>query len=273
MPPPYQFHFFTQGSPTNFPLVFLHGFLGSCQDFASIITHLSQDFYCLALDLPGHGKTQVNGSPDYYKIDKIAQAIIDLLSQIRIKKCILLGYSMGGRLALYLALYYPSYFEKVIIESASPGLKTQPERELRLQQDYQLAEKLLRLDLLSFLQEWYAQPLFSSLKNHPEFPDLLARRRENNPQELAYCLLHLGTGCQPSLWEKLAENQVPLLLLVGELDSKFVAINQEMARIARVARLEILPGCGHNSHGENPSLFVRKLQDFLKKSCGQCKEI
>jgi 2-succinyl-6-hydroxy-2,4-cyclohexadiene-1-carboxylate synthase len=264
--PPYEFHFFTQGSPTNFPLVFLHGFLGNCHDFQSIVRHFSQDFYCLALDLPGHGQTRVNGSTDYYKIDKIAQILTDLLLHIKIKKCILFGYSMGGRLALYIALYYSQYFEKVILESASPGLKTQSERELRLQKDYQLAEKLLKLDLRSFLLEWYDQPLFSTLKNHPEFPRLLEQREQNNPQELAHCLQHLSIGCQPSLWDKLAENQVPLLLLVGELDSKFVAINQQMAYISGLARLEILPSCGHNSHRENPSLFVRKVQDFLKKS-------
>jgi 2-succinyl-6-hydroxy-2,4-cyclohexadiene-1-carboxylate synthase len=170
---------------------------------------------------------------------------------------------MGGRLALYLNLHFPQYFSKVVIESASPGLKTQGDRVERTQRDIELAQELEKSNFSSFLTNWYEQPLFASLKKHPEFKFLIASRLQNNPLELAKSLRNMSTGCQPSLWEELKKNRNPLLLLVGEYDAKFIAINSEMARLCKSARLEIVSNCGHNIHFENPKIFVENVQFFL----------
>ena len=260
----YNFNYYSRGSSTNFPILFLHGFIGNCREFHQSISLLSNDFYCLAVDLPGHGKTQVIGGEECYKMEHTAQGLIKFISALGIKRCILIGYSMGGRLALYLALYFPEYFSQVILESASPGLRTQAERDKRIQQDIKLAKELETEDFSGFITKWYNQPLFASLKNHPDFEKMLEHRLQSNPLELSKSLRNLSTGYQPSLWSKLQENVVPLLLLVGELDQKFISINTEMVSLCKFAQLEIVKNCGHNIHFENATLFVETIGRFLK---------
>jgi 2-succinyl-6-hydroxy-2,4-cyclohexadiene-1-carboxylate synthase len=258
----YQFHYSLTDN-TNQPLILLlHGFICDCQDFSSIISLLSQSYCCLAVDLPGHGKTQVTGDESCYNMSNTAQALIDLLDDLQIDKCLLLGYSMGGRLALYMTLHFPDRFYKVVLESASPGLKTEKERSHRLESDLQIAQKLENSNLKEFLYNWYDRPLFKSLTKSPNFDRLIASRLANNPLELAKSLRNMGTGNQPSLWEKLAQNQIPLLLLVGEYDDKFKTINIEIANSCPAACLKIIPESGHNIHFENIDEFVALVRQF-----------
>lgn len=260
----YQFHYRTDGDPAQPALIFLHGFLGDCIDFAIAISYLSQQFYCIAIDLPGHGKTQVLDDDDYYSMTKTAQGLIQVHQQLVQQPCGLVGYSMGGRLGLHLALHFPQCFNQVILESASPGLKTEAEKAERRQYEDQLIQDLIQGSFEKFLDRWYRQPLFSSLINHPEFPVMLARKLHNDPCGLAKSMKFLGTGHQSSLWEKLPENQLPLLLLVGELDYKFVSINQEMVQQCSIAELAIVKGCGHTIHLEDVSTFCSQVSRFLK---------
>ncbi|MCG5059221.1 MAG: 2-succinyl-6-hydroxy-2,4-cyclohexadiene-1-carboxylate synthase [Limnoraphis sp. WC205] len=262
----YNFHSFRTGN-VNLPvLLFLHGFLGNGNDFNTVISPLSKSFDCIAVDLPGHGKTKVNSGDDFYSLSNTAKGLIDWLEELQIKQCFLVGYSMGGRLALYLALYYPQYFNKVVLESASPGLKTEKERTERYLSDVQLAKELEKLELEEFLTRWYDKPLFQTFKTHPQFNTILARRLQNNPTELAKSMRWMGTGNQPPLWDKLSTSEIPLLLLVGELDEKFIKINQEMANLCSTAKLEIILNCGHNIHVENPQQWVKLVQEFLVES-------
>ncbi|NER32893.1 MAG: 2-succinyl-6-hydroxy-2,4-cyclohexadiene-1-carboxylate synthase [Oscillatoria sp. SIO1A7] len=247
------------GSKTQPVLLLLHGFMGNSNDYREVIPQLSAKFCCLAVDLPGHGQTKIAGEDDRYSMPNTARALISLLDELEIERCFLAAYSMGGRLALYLLLHFPERFEKAVLESASPGLKTAAERELRRQRDRQLAEKLETGDFQEFLLNWYRQPLFQSSAARPDFEELIARRLENNPHLLAKSLRNMGTGNQPSLWEKLADNKVPLLLLVGEKDDKFRAINTEMAGLSPLARMAIAPNTGHNIHFENHTYYVEIL--------------
>jgi 2-succinyl-6-hydroxy-2,4-cyclohexadiene-1-carboxylate synthase len=166
-----------------------------------------------------------------------------------------------------LTIHFPKYFSKVVLESASAGLRTDMERSDRLARDQQLADKLENLEISDFrlfLENWYQQKIFGNLRSHSNFPQLLEQRLQNPPIELAKSLRDLGTGRQPSLWEKLPEIEIPLLLLVGELDAKFVQINQQMAQGCKFSQLEIIPNCGHNIHFENPDIFIEKVQTFLE---------
>lgn len=261
----YQFNYSVKGSKNKPPLVFLHGFMGSCNDFSEISDVLSEDFYCLAIDLPGHGKTKVFGGTENYTIQNTTNALIQCLDRLGIEKTSLVGYSMGGRLALYMMLNDPSRFERAALESASPGLRTEEARSQRRKADWQLAQKLETREFQEFLLDWYNQPLFQSFKEHPMFESNLKRRLENNPRELAKSLRFMGTGNQPSLWERLTINQIPLLLLVGERDEKFRKINTEIASIAPHTQLEIVPKAGHNVHFENPTGYLKSLTQFLMK--------
>ena len=262
----YQFHYSLFGN-RNLPIIlFLHGFLGDCNDFDRVISFLSDNFCCLTVDLPGHGKTIVTGENEYYNMQNTALGLIQLLNILNIDRCFLSGYSMGGRLALYLTINFPHKFTKVVLESASPGLKTQEEQLLRIARDRQIAEELETKDFRTFLNSWYDQPIFSYLKKHTDFDSIIEHRLENKPSELAKSLRNLSTGIQPSLWEKIKDNQIPLLLLVGEYDGKFKFINQELAALSKVSQLKIIRNSGHNIHWENVRDFTAEIGKFY--GCG-----
>ena len=255
----------------NKPLIlFLHGFMGNSDEFDAVVKSLANEFYCLSVDLPGHGKTQVLND-DCYTMAKTADALINLLdelfNELKISQCFLLGYSMGGRLALYLMLHFPKYFYKVILESASPGLLTEKEKIDRVKRDGQIARKLVRMiakdDFNTFLDNWYSQPIFGNIKNHPQFEQMIKNRLRNNSLELAKSLQFMGTGVQPSLWNNLQQNQAPLLLLAGENDTKFVDINIKMVNANEFSELNVIKKAAHNIHLENTSAFIENIRDFF----------
>ncbi|WGV23200.1 2-succinyl-6-hydroxy-2,4-cyclohexadiene-1-carboxylate synthase [Halotia branconii] len=262
----YQFHYYLISKHGKPLIMFLHGFMGNINEFNEAIKLLDNNFSYLILDLPGHGKTQVIGSDEYYTMANIAHALINLLDELKIDKCFLIGYSMGGRLALYLILHFPERFYKVVLESASPGLMTAAEQLERVKSDAQIAKKLRRSlttnDFYAFLLNWYSQPIFGSIKNHPQLDLMLESRLQNDPIKLAKSLQFMGTGSQPSLWEKLSENTKPLLLISGAYDQKFIDINTEMTKICKVAQLKIINDSAHNTHFENTWEFVENIKNF-----------
>jgi 2-succinyl-6-hydroxy-2,4-cyclohexadiene-1-carboxylate synthase len=263
----HRFNYCFSGNSNRPLILFLHGFMGNRHEFDELIPLLINDFYCLNIDLPGHGKTQVLGNDDCYTMAKTADALINFLDELKVIQCFLVGYSMGGRLALYLTLHYPQYFHKVVLESASPGLSTAKERLERVKQDQQIARKLERSlekeDFYKFLENWYELQIFGSIKNHPRFEQMVENRLQNNPLELAKSLRLMGTGVQPALWENLQQNKIPLLLLVGEKDLKFIDINRKMANINEYCEFKIVQNAAHNIHLENTSVFVENIRDFF----------
>ncbi|MBW4626707.1 MAG: 2-succinyl-6-hydroxy-2,4-cyclohexadiene-1-carboxylate synthase [Brasilonema octagenarum HA4186-MV1] len=265
----YQFHYSFSGDPNKPLILFLHGFMGNSHEFEPVIFLICDKFYCLTVDLPGHGETKVLRGDEYYTMPKTAHALISLLDNLKITQCFLVGYSMGGRLALYLALHFPHRFPKVVLESASPGLLTKAERVERVKRDEQIARKLersvCRNDFAAFVSNWYNQEIFGLLKNHPQFHRLLEVRLQNHPIELAKSLRFMGTGCQPSLWKMLIKNKTPVLFLAGESDEKFIDVNTEMTKICESCQLKVIQTSGHNIHFENVKAFVENIQDFLSK--------
>lgn len=240
-------------------LVFLHGFLGSHRDFIHLSIELNQSkfnpYSCLLLDLPGHGESL--GLPDRaYTLQGSAEVILDTLDHLKIDRPILYGYSMGGRLALYLALRWPDRFSSFFLESTSPGLATTAEQSDRREQDKRRAQ-FIQADFPEFLNKWYQADLFKSLKTNHSFPELLDRRHQNDPDELARSLINMGTGSQPSLWSKLPQAKIPLHLIVGTADQKFCAINQKMQQICPTAQLHQIADIGHNLHIEAPDAIVK----------------
>ncbi|TVP60995.1 MAG: 2-succinyl-6-hydroxy-2,4-cyclohexadiene-1-carboxylate synthase [Nodularia sp. (in: Bacteria)] len=266
----YNFHYSLINNLNKPLILFLHGFMGNIHEFDEAIKILAEEFSFLIIDLPGHGKTQVLGGDEYYTMANTAHAVINLLDDLSINECFLVGYSMGGRLALYLTLHFPERFTKVVLESASPGLATEIERLARIKSDAQIARKLARSiakeDFATFLQNWYNQPIFGSIKNHPKFEIMLKSRLQNHPTELTKSLQFMGTGNQPCLWKKLEQNTTPLLLLTGEYDQKFIDINTEIAQRCKLAQLKVINYSGHNIHLENTEEFVKNIRDFFVHS-------
>ncbi|MEM7770087.1 MAG: 2-succinyl-6-hydroxy-2,4-cyclohexadiene-1-carboxylate synthase [Cyanobacteria bacterium P01_A01_bin.37] len=245
------------------PVLWLHGFMGSGNDWDAVINQCSDLPHSLAPDLPGHGKTEVLGGDESYHMAPVAEGIIQLLDRWEIESCHLVGYSMGGRLALYLALQYPTRFCRVVIESASPGLKTTAERQSRREWDEAIAHDIESTDFRAFLNRWYQQPLFASLSQHPCFPDLLERRLQNSPDLLGRSLRYMGSGQQPSLWDALNENATPILLVVGEHDSKYRRIADEIGDRHQHCQCVVIPNCGHTVHLEQAKQFINHVQRFF----------
>jgi 2-succinyl-6-hydroxy-2,4-cyclohexadiene-1-carboxylate synthase len=253
------------GDRTQPTLTFLHGFLGSAEDFAGIARALRDRFCTVRLDLPGHGQSLLMTG---YELDATANLVLQALDQQGITQTYLYGYSMGGRLALYLAVQYPDRFPQVILESASPGLRSPEERSARQQQDGMIADRLETLnDWPNWLDDWYGQPLFASLREHPEFAALLIKRSANQPAFLAKSLRGMSVGRQPNLWPDLKALKVGLHLLVGDRDNKFRAIQAKMLAACPTATGSIVENTGHNIHAENPAAVIREIAGFYRGNC------
>lgn len=250
--------------PSRAPLVvFLHGFLGSRNDWVPIVRLLEGRFHCLAVDLPGHGMS-LHGDEADYTFQSAAASIIDLIDTIDVPSFSLVGYSMGGRLALYLASIYAMRVDALVIESASPGLRTNAERIERRALDNRWEQMLEANDMRSFLNAWYRQPLFGSLASRSDrLEAVISTRMPNDPRELARALRGMSVAVQPSLWDEWRANHIPSLIIAGALDAKYSAIAGEMASMCAASGTRIIPGAGHNVHEEAPDEYNRVVCGFL----------
>jgi 2-succinyl-6-hydroxy-2,4-cyclohexadiene-1-carboxylate synthase len=252
----------TIGDPALPKIVFLHGFLGSGSDWLSFARQLEGRFCSILVDLPGHGETGISAADEadgFFM--RAVEALAGEIRRLSAEPCVLVGYSMGGRIGLALALRYPALFSKAVIVSSSPGLRTEEERAARRKSDEGIARKIER-NFEGFIEFWYAQPLFATLKSHALFREVETQRKQGSPQNLAQALRLLGTGNQPSFWDELPGNRLPMLFCVGEKDAKYVEIGHRMAEICPNASLEFFAGCGHTLHIEEPERFLACVERF-----------
>ncbi len=249
-------------SPT---VLFLHGFMGSSADWREVIAALGDRTFRIAVDLPGHGAS-LELAPDTYKVEGAARAVIGILDGLEVVRPVMVGYSMGGRLALYLALRYPERCAGLFLESASPGLENSSKRAARRAADESKAKRLESGDLEAFLRDWYRQPLFASLAQDENLlRQTTEARRRNDPGELARSLRGMGTGSQPSLWGELESLSMPALAVAGGLDEKYAGISSRMRSINPRIRSTVVPGAGHTVHAEAPAEYVALLGRFVDR--------
>src|SRR3954468_10424855 len=149
----------------GFPLVLLHGFTGDSTTWKPFFSQWSKEYKLIAIDIIGHGKTDSPQNLERYDIISVMRDIKQILAYLEIEKADFLGYSMGGRLALSFAIQYPSVIHKLVLESASPGLVTEQERENRRIQDHKLALFIRENGIKEFVEYWENIPLFSTQKN------------------------------------------------------------------------------------------------------------
>ncbi len=250
---------------SNPVLVMLHGFTGSAAGWGRQLDTLAvYGLRVIALDLLGHGQSDAPDDPQRYTIEHCQQDILAALQELGVSKgrAILLGYSMGGRIALYAA--FSGFFRALILESASPGLEDPVERERRRISDETLAASIEREGIQAFIGRWEKLTLFASQKTLPlECRETLRRQRlQNRATGLAQSLRGVGLGVQPSLYARLPTLQIPVLLIAGELDTKFTAIARHMAQALPQAQVRIISGAGHTVHLEQPEEFVSLVGDF-----------
>jgi 2-succinyl-6-hydroxy-2,4-cyclohexadiene-1-carboxylate synthase len=257
-------HFKTYGTKQKPALIFLHGFMGSGEDWEEIISYMHRDYYCITADLPGHGHSlDLKALGDVWSFNKLSQRLDALFSFLNLSAVNLVGYSMGGRIAIYYTNKYKSRVNRLVIESASPGLKLKNERENRLKNDRRLAETLRITNLVQFISDWYDQPVFAGLKHHPEYKNMVTRRGKNNRDLLVKSLKTFSTAKQPYLLNTLISFQNPLALFCGDKDLKFTELMIFLKKELPGSRLYIMKNCAHNSHFENPNLFAEHLKEFL----------
>ncbi|KAB2490405.1 2-succinyl-6-hydroxy-2,4-cyclohexadiene-1-carboxylate synthase [Priestia endophytica] len=247
------------------PLLLLHGFTGSQATWK----HVKEDFTrykVITVDLIGHGETDKPADPSRYTMEETVADLVQLLYELKIEKAAILGYSMGGRVALSFAILYPHKVTALILESSSPGLKTIEEKKARQMNDEQLASFIHEKGIEAFVEKWENISLFHSQKSLPNdiIEEVRKERLKNVPRGLANSLIGMGTGMQPSWWPLLSTLNLPTLLITGKLDTKFCQIGSEIDEQLTNSFLERVEEVGHAIHVEKPRIFSKIVDGFLQ---------
>ncbi|XP_010551342.1 PREDICTED: protein PHYLLO, chloroplastic isoform X2 [Tarenaya hassleriana] len=257
-------------------VLFLHGFLGTGEEWIPIMKGISGSacVRCISLDLPGHGSSWVqshgNEKPTF-SMEMIAEMLCKVMEQITPEKFTVVGYSMGARIALYMASRSTDKVEGAVVVSGSPGLKDPVARKVRRAKDDSKAGMIVAHGLEIFLENWYNGGLWKSLRSHPHFRKIVASRLEHDDVvSLAKVLSDLSSGRQPSLWEELKECNANVLLVYGEKDVKFKQISSRMYhemnhRANKIVKIIEIPGAGHAVHLENPLLLMAAVRKFITR--------
>lgn len=252
-------------------VLLLHGFTGSKESWLglrrALVPPCGNPRRVIALDLPGHGGTEIGADPADFSMGRVTEMMEELLDRLDIKSCSLVGYSMGGRLALHFTLDRPGRVERLALESASPGIADPAERAERVATDEALAALLESAGIEAFVERWEALPLFWSLADLPESAkaELRRQRLACSPQGLAVSLRGMGAGVQPWLGDRLGEIRIPVLLIAGSRDAKFTRIGRDLRNTIPDARIEIVEGAGHVPHLERPEEFECVVREFLQE--------
>ena len=253
-----------KGDTQKQTLVCLHGFLGTGADFKIVTDHYPNHPTLLAPDFPNYHDDPVTSEEPWTSIlDELDHFIKDACAD---RPCVLLGYSMGGRIALKYALKHQERLQGLILIGATPGLREVPERAERIKQDADRAKDLLNQSNETFLNAWSKQALIQTQNRikEPYSSRMRKARLSNNQSTLAYYLISLGTGTMSPAWEQLKDFKLHTLLLTGSEDKKFTSIAAEMKKLMPNAQHEIIEAAGHAACFENPSQSVEVIEAFLK---------
>ena len=246
-------------------VLFLHGFTGSVATWAPHLRAL-EAFTTVRLDFLGHGASDVPSDVRRYGMAACIDDILSLLECLGIRRFAVAGYSMGGRVAMRIALRAPERVWALVLESASPGIAEAAERRARARQDSALAQRIRNEGVTAFVDHWQSIPLFASQSRLPEKTRqaLRAQRLRNAPEGLANSLEGLGAGRQAPVLHALRNLRLPVLLLAGELDGKYCELADEMAAMLPCSRRHIVPGAGHAVHLERRLAFEQAVTGFLQ---------
>jgi 2-succinyl-6-hydroxy-2,4-cyclohexadiene-1-carboxylate synthase len=246
-------------------LVLLHGFTGSSATWASHAEQFGRAFTTYSIDLIGHGRSDSPANPERYRMERCVEDLNALFDELGIDSTALLGYSLGARVALHLTVAAPERIQRLVLESASPGIADPLERAARCRHDESLAELIERDGLEAFVDRWQSQPLFESEQRLPAAVRQRhrAQRLANDPRGLANSLRGMGAGTMEPVWDQLSGIAVPVQLIVGELDQKYVELSQLMAQqIPDVSRI-VIADAGHAPHLEAPAQFDRAVMEWF----------
>jgi 2-succinyl-6-hydroxy-2,4-cyclohexadiene-1-carboxylate synthase len=228
-------------------VILLHGFTHTGRSWDPVIAALDERYRAIAPDIRGHGSASE-------RQPVTLEAVIGDVAEAGGGVFTLCGYSMGGRLALHAALALGERVERLILIGASPGIADEAERAARHEADERLADEIEVSTIEAVARRWAENPV---LAGQPEW--IHEDRLRNTPTGLARALRGLGTSALPSLWDRLGELPMPVVLMVGERDRKFREIAEDMAAALPCAELVVVPGVGHAVHLEAPNVVAQAV--------------
>lgn len=248
-------------------VVGLHGFTGNGATMQPLIEAVRGERRALLIDCIGHGASDAPAHLEPYEMNSVVDQYLSIIGHQPPGSVHLIGYSMGGRIALSMAARAPWYFASITILSATPGLSDPVERAARHEADQTLANRIEADGVEAFLDWWLERPIFAPMVAKLDPAQLAATRTQRmsaHATGLANSLRGTGTGSMSPVWPMLAALRSPLLALAGELDATYVDIAEQIAQAAPFGRFEVIPSAGHALHVENPDAVSHLVGDFLE---------
>ena len=247
-------------------LIMLHGFMGSARAFDPLIPLLKAHYTITAIDLLGHGKTGGSGNAEQYYADKQIgdlHAVVTSITSQTSRPVFIYGYSMGGRLAMRFAIRFPHLLDHLILESASPGIISEKERDKRFELDKIRAGNILQ-DFQKFATQWEQAPLFHNPAGTAKDEEIKAYRhiqRAQNPASMAACLKGFSPGIQEPVYKELARLKRPISLIAGEHDRKYSQLYSDFSHGLPQSGTYIISDAAHRVHLDQPEQIAAILKE------------
>jgi 2-succinyl-6-hydroxy-2,4-cyclohexadiene-1-carboxylate synthase len=251
---------------TGAPLLLVHGFTGSSAAWEDMAGPLGKGRRLVLVDLPGHGRTHLE-DPELATVERSAADLAVLLGRLDAVPADVLGYSLGARIALRLAVAHPEVVARLVLESPSAGIADPTARAARRSADAALADRLEAGGITAFVDDWEQNPVFASRGPLPaaHARRIRAMRLANDPAGLAASLRAAGQGAMEPLHDRLADVTAPALVITGALDTVGRPRAEQVAHAIPGARLEVVEDAGHTPHDEQPEVFARLVAAFLQE--------
>lgn len=243
-------------------LLLFHGFMGSSEAFKPLAGRLLQSCNPVTIDLLGHGSTIAENDPERFTAHRQVKDIVSLLNRLQLPNLFLYGYSMGGRLAQQLAIFEPSRFSGLILESTHCGITERTERDKRAESD-KIQAKEIEKNFERFLEHWVSLPLFESPEgaSHFNYRPVLSSQK---PELMAASLVGFGAGSMPPVCDKLRSLNIPLGMIAGSTDQKYVDKMGKIAQLCPGAIFKIIDTAGHRVHADQPEATAKFITQFLE---------
>jgi len=261
------FEYFNSFEQKRSTVLMLHGFTGSLNNWREILGSLNPNFNYIGIDLVGHGKSDSPVNIDKYSPQALSKQIDDLLNYLSIEQIIIVGYSMGGRAALSFAINHPNKIRGLILEGTIAGIESEKIRNERINNDDELADYIEAHNIEDFVELWMSKKNFNTQRrfSYEKLKNIREKKTLNSKIGLANSLRGFGTGRMGYFVSKLNQINYPVLLITGELDTKFTKINSVLKQKFLNAKHKIIKNAGHNTHIEEPMKFAETANQFLKQ--------
>jgi len=252
------FEYFNSFDQKRNTVLMLHGFTGSLDDWREIHSSFNPTFNYIGIDLVGHGNSDSPVIVDKYSPQAISKQINDLMTNLSIESAVIMGYSMGGRTALSFAINHPNQIRGLILESTTARIENKKIRSERIKTDEELADYIESHSIEEFVELWMSKEIFNTQRrfSNEKLMNIRKKKTLNSKIGLANSLRGFGTGRMGYFGSKLNQINCPVLLITGELDTKFTKINSVLKKKFPNVKHKIIKNAGHNTHLEEPMKFV-----------------